>query len=475
MSTFLDTVRSTVRRHQMLSHGDTVVVAVSGGADSMALLHALIELRAEFSLSLHVAHFDHRLRPDSDIDAAFVQNAAAALLALPLTLGMGDVRGRAAAERRSMEDAARAARYEFFAEVCAAVGAAALATAHTRDDQIETVLMRVLDRAPWETLAGIPPIRPLMLNPRAAVKVIRPLIDISRHEVTAFLGERHLQWRDDPTNEDLSIRRNWIRHAVIPPLAAVVPSVRDILVEVGATIREIDAVLTAAAGRIFERTRRSDGHSVSVPLAVVAPAPRAVQRRILREAVGAVAGTDAGISRVVEDEALTLLVRRRPGEVRAGSWVIRRSYDALSVGPAPLPPPDEIYELRVPGEVVARGFGVRVSAEYVDDAAANAAGPAETVMDADVTGSLLRVRPVRPGDRIRPLGMRGEKKVQDLFVDGKVPRWERSRIPVIVDEQDRVLWVVGQRVSEDARVTTETKRAVRLRVVPVGPTGPRLR
>jgi tRNA(Ile)-lysidine synthase len=470
----LDKVRETITKYRMFTPGDTVVVAVSGGPDSMALLHGLVDLRTEFSLTIHVAHFDHHLRPDSGDDAAFVQ-AAAASLELPVTLGMGDVRTLAASQRRSMEDAARQARYAFFAQVAAATGAAALATAHTRDDQIETVLMRVLDRAPWESLAGIPPVRWLTLNPSGAsgsamgrVKVVRPLLDLSRSEVLTFLHAGKVDWRDDPTNLDQTIRRNWIRHAVIPALAPAVPSLAGILEETGQAIREVDSVLAAAARHLFDRSHRREGAAVSIPLATIGALPRPVQRRMMREALAAVAGTDAGIPRVVEDEVLALLTRRRPGEVGTGTWVFRRSYDAFVIGPAPPPPPDEVYELPVPGEVNAGGFGVRVLAEYVDITDEPPAGPREAVMDAEATGPVLRIRSVRPGDRIRPLGMGGKKKVQDLLVDGKVPRWERARIPLIVDAEGRVLWVVGQRVSEDARVTAATKRAVRLRVLPVG-------
>jgi tRNA(Ile)-lysidine synthase len=473
MSSFLDTARSTIARHRMFNPGDAVVVAVSGGADSMALLHALVALREELRLTIHVAHLNHRLRPDSADDSAFVETAAQSLH-LPVTLATADVRTLAAEQRRSIEDAARQARYGFLAQVAGDTGAGIVATAHTRSDQVETVLMRLLDAAPWESLAGIPPVRPLALNPSEAsgsglgtVSVVRPLLEVTRQDVLSFLAAHGVVWRDDPTNRDLAIRRNWVRHAVIPALEESIPSLRAILVRVSDAVRGAEGVLAASAGHVFEGAHERVGGGLRVPLRVIGALPGPVQRRLLRQALIAVAGTDGRVSRVVEDEAVELLSRPRPGQVRAGAWVIRRSYEALEVAPAPAPDPEQEYELTIPGDVAAVDFGVRVRADIIDPADGTIQTPGEAILDADATGSLLRIRSWRPGDRIRPLGMKGKRKVQDLLVDQKVPRWERGRIPLIVDAHGRILWVVGQRISEEARITERTKRAVRLRVLPL--------
>jgi tRNA(Ile)-lysidine synthase len=461
MTTFLDTVRSTIARHHMFNPGDSVVVAVSGGADSMALLHALVALREELGLTLHVAHLNHRLRPDSADDSAFVGTAAQSLH-LPVTLATADVRTLAAEQRRSIEDAARQARYGFLAQVAENTGAGIVAIAHTWSDQVETVLMRLLDAAPWESLAGIPPVRPLGRG-----TVVRPLVDVARQDVLSFLAAHGVAWRDDPTNRDLAIRRNWVRHAVIPALEESLPSLSAILVRVSYAVRSAEGVLAASAGHIFEGAHEHAGGGLRIPLRVIGVLPGPMQRRLLRQALIAAAGTDGRVSRVVEDEALALLSRRRLGQIGAGPWVIRRSYEAMEIAPAPAPDPEQEYELTIPGDIAAADFGVRVRADIVDPADGEIHPPGEALLDADAAGPVLRIRSWRPGDRIRPLGMKGKRKVQDLLVDQKVPRWERGRIPLIVDARGRILWVVGWRISEEARITERTKRAVRLRVLPL--------
>ncbi|HEU4797815.1 MAG TPA: tRNA lysidine(34) synthetase TilS, partial [bacterium] len=194
MTVLLDQVLATIRGHHMLERGEGVVVAVSGGADSMALLHLLDALREDWELTLHAAHLNHGLRPDAEEDAEFVR-AAARRLAIPVTIEAADVRAIAAREKRSIEDAGRRARYEFLGQVARDAGARRIATAHTRDDQVETVLMRVAGGGAWEMLAGIPPVRRL-----DGAEVVRPLREGSRQDILRYLAARDVVWREDPTN-----------------------------------------------------------------------------------------------------------------------------------------------------------------------------------------------------------------------------------------------------------------------------------
>ncbi len=425
----------------------------------MALLHALVALRAELEVSLHVAHLDHRLRPDSGEDRVFVRKAAGSL-SLPIHDDAADVRALAAAEKRSIEDAARRARYRFFAKVAADAGAAAVATAHSRSDQVETVLMRTMDGAPWELLAGIPPVRPL-----GAVRVVRPLIDVWRREILDYLNGEKIPWREDPTNLDPATPRNWVRQVCLPALARQAPALPEILEKLGETVAEAVAVLRAMAEHLSATHRALAGRAVELPLRMMLDRPPALQRQILRRMLAEAAGTTVVLPRVVEDEALGLVLRRQHGEVHAGSWVIRTAYDTLIVAPAePSPPPAEEYALPVPGQVAATVFGIAVSAEIITREEVGPAAPGEVYLDADEAGPVLTVRGRRAGDRFRPLGMKGNKKVQDLLVDQKVPRWARGRIPIVVDTRGRIVWVVGQRVAEDVRVREATTRILLLRV-----------
>lgn len=444
--------------------GERVVVGVSGGADSVALLRTLCDLRSELNLTLHVAHLDHGLRPGSAEDAAFVLQMAAGLQ-VPTTVESVDVASLARAQKTSVEDAGRRARYAFFERVAVAVGAGAVATGHTRDDQVETVAMRLLRPAPWEGLAGIPPARPL-----GGIRVIRPLLEVTRAEIVDFLASANVEWRDDPTNRDVRIDRNWVRLELLPALEASHPHGRQLLWNLGETARAADQLLAAHAEQASARISRRAGSGIRFALDAFRGHPPDLQRRMLRWAVREVAGTSGTLPAVVEKQGARLAAGGRAGdEVDLGLCVLRCGYEMLEVVPPQPAPPTIEYRLAVPGEVVAEAFGMVISAELLDGGWGGqiSVRPDDVVLDAAAAGSELRIRSWRRGDRFTPLGLRGKKKVHDLFVDEKVPRWERGRIPLLTDAQGRILWVVGRRIADAGRVTDATRRVVRLRARPL--------
>ena len=458
----LDRTIRTIEQHRMVSPGETVVLAVSGGADSMALLRLFAGLREPWRLRLHVAHLDHRLRPDSQEDAAFV-SAQAQTLAISVTVEAADVCGLAAREKRSIEEAGRAARYAFFARVAGAIGAQRVATAHTRDDQVETVLMALLHRGPWEMLAGIPPARPL-----GGATVVRPLRAASRQEIVRFLRDAGAAWREDPTNRDLRLLRNRIRADVLPDLCRIWPEAPALLWELGEAAREADAaVARLAASRYGHLTRRED-HTVHVARETFRSLPATLRRRLLAAAVAEVTGTVQPTPRVVLGQALRAAEAGRVGgEMAVGDAVVRVGYGTIEVAPAAAAAASGSYDLPVPGEVRAAGFGLTVTAELSGREAMEAPpGQDGAVFDADCVQAPLLIRSWRPGDRFAPSGLGGKKKVQDFFVDAKIPRWQRGRVALVVDAGDRILWVVGHRRAETCRVTERTNRVVRIRARP---------
>lgn len=460
MRELFEGTRKTIERYGLLSGGETVVVGVSGGADSIALLHILAALVPALRLRLHVAHLHHGLRPEADEDARFVVQAARAVGA-PCTVERVDVAALARAQKRSVEDAGRAARYALFTRTARAVGAERIAVGHTRDDQIETVLMRLLQGAPWELLAGMPPRRG---EPPAVI--IRPLLETPREMLRVFLRTRGLSWREDPTNRDLSIPRNHLRWRVLPALVAERAQWPDVLWRTGETARLCDQVLDRLSGRLYGHLRRAGEGGVVFALDALRALPPAVCGRLLRRAAAEAVGTSRPLPRVLEDRMLRAVSAGRAGaEVAGGGVALRMGYGVVEVGPARPAAVPEAYRLDVPGEVLAASFGIVFSAALeppgppVDD-------PAEAVLDAACVEPPLVVRAWRPGDVFRPLGMPGKKKVQDFFVDARVPRWRRAWTPLVVDRRGEVVWIVGQRIAEPCRVRPETRQVLHLRARP---------
>ncbi len=458
----LEMVRATIARFQLVSRGDTVLVAVSGGADSVALLHLLEELRAELGIRLHVAHLNHGLRPDAGEDAAFVQELAASLR-LPATVESTDVRSLAGAQKRSLEDAGRVARYAFFARVAARIGARRVATAHTRDDQTETVTMRLVQGAPWDALAGIPPVRPL-----GPATVVRPMLELSRADIVTYLRARGIRWREDPTNRDRRMLRNWVRLDLLPTFDRYHPETRTVLWQLGEVMRAGEQWLSSIAHEAFGQMIRRQRNGNVLSLGPFRRVPLAVQQRLIRQAVQEVTGTNDALPRVLEMKAACLGGSGRPGvQMELGGCVVRCGYNEIEIFPRPPAFPQVQYHLPVPGTVAAEAFGMVIAAEVLDRQQAPATTVTrsdETYLDATVVGTELEVRSWRHGDWFVPLGLRGKKKLQDFFVDEKIPRWERARTPLLVDAQDRILWVIGRRIAEAARVTETTTQVVRIRV-----------
>ncbi len=462
---FLDRIRETIRRHGMLIGGDTVVVAVSGGPDSTALVHGMAALAREMRWCLHVAHLDHGLRQDAAADARFVA-AMSQALGLEHHEGTADPRSLAEREGLSLEDAARRLRYEFLTRIAKDVGATAIATGHTLDDQAETVLIRLLRGSGLDGLTGIPPVRH-----SDAIRVTRPLLEVTRAEALAYLKEIGAGWREDSTNRNPEILRNRIRLVLLPALEGYNPDVRRALARVAGLLRDEAQVLRSLAAPRIAEALSGDSASVRVARTPFARLPAALQRRALREAVQRVRGNLRGV-RFVHIEGARRLVLA--GEV--GAWLplpggvrvtcVSEGAEVAVRGPARVP---GTYRLPVPGDVVALDFGVHVSADTITGDRLRAEvtrdeTPRNTVMvDADVIGGELVVRGPKPGDRFAPSGMGGRTKLlADYLRDERVPRHRRALTPILTTGNDVIVWVVGMRASDVGRITPATKRAVRV-------------
>jgi tRNA(Ile)-lysidine synthase len=482
--TLPERVLRTVRKHGLLRDGDRVVVALSGGPDSVALVHLLRELEPTGLLTLAgVAHFNHRLRgADADADQAFCVSMARDL-GLPIEVGSGDVRTLAREQRRSIEDAARQARYAFLHAAAARLHASAVAVGHSLDDQAETFLLRLMRGAGARGLAGI--------YPRAGT-VVRPLIEIRREELRAYLTARGLPFCQDATNSDLGIARNRVRHELIPYLATTFsPGVVEVLAREAVLARQDEEFLEAKAIELA-RSIVLAGSLPFVPGTAGSAAELRIDRtgllslapalasRVVRLALGAVApGKFIGFDQV--ERFLEFARDARPGAALSlPGQQARRDPAGIVLAAASGRPEAERSSnsfrvpLSIPGEVTLPGPGWIISAAEPGPGASppRQASKLDVSVQAAQVRMPLAVRSRQPGDRFRPAGLGGRgKKVQDLFVDRKVPRDQRDSVPIVVDGNDRIVWIVGEPVAEDFRVTEPSRGVIFLKARRLGGLG----
>lgn len=433
----------------MLEPEDRVLTAVSGGPDSVALLHILIGLRYD----VVVAHLDHMTRDgESARDAAFVE-ALATELGVPFVREQRAVEAEADASPESFEQAARTARYTFFAKAAADSRCTAIATGHTADDVAETVLWRMLRGTSVDGIAGIPPVRSM-----GASRIVRPLIDCTRGAVERFLDDRAIAYRHDPSNVDRRFLRNRIRHDLLPLLEREYnPKVRNALVRLATITRDDSTALRELLHKVLDGCTDDEGiHRESF-----AAESEALQRRVL-QLVAQRYGVDLTFERTESARRFVLEGRTGAHLEWGGATLIntrtttrfQHEYPVEAGGTMP-----------VPGETVA--FGRRFLAHALDKRPgtnwAEYCSPSRQVFDADILGDAIRIRARQPGDRFTPIGMTGTRKLQDYFVDTGTPQDERDRVP-IVEAGGRIAWVVGGAVDAAFAVGNATRRVMELNV-----------
>jgi len=479
MLSLAERVDRSILRYSLLPPGARVVVALSGGADSTALACLLVELAARHGfVVVAAAHFNHGLRPAAEEDEAFCRRLAARH-GLGWIRGAQDVRSFAAREGASLEDAGRRLRYAFLRRAALEHRASHVAVGHTRDDQAETVLLRMVRGAGPRGLGGMLPSRPLGENgnPRRrcaeepSLWLVRPLLEVGHEELVAWLAERGQVFREDESNRDLRFVRNRVRHELIPFLRArVSASIMDVLARNAEIAASDAAFMDELAGQAYASIVVDEGDDrVELDRMSLAAQPAAIRGRVVLMALrNILAGRFVGRDQV--DRVVALADGRLNGPLALPGGVASGSGGRVVVERAPRPAPVNFSPapLSIPGE--ARVAGSVVSSFLRPwDGTADAASLRETraveaVVDASRV-SRLTVRTRRAGDWLRPLGMAGRtKKLQDFFVDRKVPRDARDRVPLVVDEHDRIVWVGGHGIDDEFRVREGTHDVVILRM-----------
>ena len=471
MSSLAQVVLQSIERDALIPPGARVVVACSGGGDSVALSALVCELVPDAGWTVAgVLHVNHCLRgPASDEDERFCRDLARDL-GLPITVERVDVAARARAVRTSIEAAGHRVRYELFERIVREGAADLVATAHTRDDQAETVLLRLIRGAGPGGLSGI--------RPRIGA-VVRPLLDIRRDELREYLRRRGLSYREDPTNRDERILRNRVRHRLLPFLAEhFSPAITDALARNAEIARDdadwLDEVANAAAEKIVQSTEGC----FDIVVERLAAQPPAVARRVARQVLERAGERRVGFDHV---ERLRRLARADGTAAAAADFPgSRAERHGATLRLAPRrgrPVPAALaerfeYSLAVPGEVEIVEAGLCITAKCRGRAGQLAVHVDTVDLPAERITSPLTVRSWRPGDVFRPLGLGGRrKKLQDFFVDRKVPRGRRGTVPLVVDDRLGILWVAGHAVAEGARMIDSDEGVVTLKIVKTGGLG----
>jgi len=473
----LDRIKNTIDKKRLIRRGDKVLVCVSGGADSMALLRVLLELQRHYGVKLVVAHLDHMIRGRSSAaDANFVKKCAARL-GLPFIYEKSDVRKTARGSKASLEEAARETRYDFYARAAERAGANKIATGHTADDQAETVLMRLVRGAGSVGLSGIPYSR----RTRRGVVIIRPLLDVGRKDIERYLKACRVSWRTDATNLKTAYLRNKIRHILIPLIEKKFnPRIKENLNSIAENLRDESDYLDAAAARLYRRLVVMKKGRAEIGIRRLLRLHPAMRRLLVRRVIHSIKGN---LKRITYRHWLEIEgafcgggkgTVNLPGGIKA-----RRTGGVLSFipeeGGRKRSRLTKAVKLRVPGNVAVPELGLKLTSEIVRSAprfryhardGGRRRGGSVEYIDGDKIGGALKIRTRRDGDRMRPLGMRSYKKLHDIFVDEKVPRELRDRVPVVTSGRD-IVWLVKTKLAEDFKVRKETKKIVRLAAIPV--------
>jgi tRNA(Ile)-lysidine synthase len=473
----LNQVRKTIDTYSMLMRGDHLVVAVSGGPDSVALLHILALLANEFQLRLTTVHLNHALREaEADGEEAFVRCLSAGM-GIACVCKKVDIRALQRRSRRSLEEIGREERYRFLRETAEQCGAVKIAVGHQRDDQAETVLLHLLRGSGMEGLRGILPVRD--------GRIIRPLLEVGRAEILEFLRSEGISYRSDSSNESVLFLRNRIRNELIPELAfRYNPQLIKGLCRMAGIIRREDDYLRDVVRQIFGRWGIVPGfNDVTFPLTDFRALHEAIQGRIIKCLLEGAAPSRNGIG-FRHIEAVLVLARRTDGRRVSLDLPFRicveRDRDVLRIrktgeqrvekrGPEKITTFRFEYKVDIPATIHLSEIDKTVRLEWVEKPKLLEMKdrPGTAFMDYECMILPLILRNMRPGDRVEPLGTGGTKKLKEYFIDRKIAASRRSEIPLLVDAGS-IVWIAGERISERVRVTERTRRVLKAEIVVSG-------
>ena len=465
-------ILQTIKKFDMLSFNDRVLIGVSGGPDSVTLLNVLLSFKKKYNLSFFIAHLDHMLRgEESDKDVNFVKNLAQEL-GLYCEVKSCNLKKIAQKEHLTLEEAAREYRYKFYLETAKKIKANKIALGHNADDQAETILMRFLRGSGLEGLMGIPPVRD---------KIIRPLIECSREEIEEYCQEHKIGYRIDSSNKEVIYFRNKIRLELLPLLSKDYnKNIKDITLRLRNIVSEVSAYLDQETEFFFKKVaKRENLEKVIIDLKKFTSLHPALKRRIIRKSIKVVKGDLYSISFKHNSEILKLTEYQLgekeiylPDDIRVNKiynkiiiYKKRISKNQIEEIPATWE-----YNILIPGKTEIKSLNIEVEIKILDSADIKPSlylkrkKSKREFIDYNKVKLPFKLRNRRSGDKFCPLKMKGFKKVKDFFIDNKIPKSHRDLIPLLVDGEDKIIWIVGMRLDNRVKVDSNTKKVLSVKI-----------
>jgi len=473
-------VRKTIQEHSMLSDGDHVLIGLSGGPDSVCLAVILDKLREDFNLSLSAVYVDHSLRPDEVEKELKFCEGLCKKLRIHFHVRKIEVNMHAGGNHINLQEAARELRHAVFEEVSRTINACRIALGHNADDQAETVLMRLFRGSGRKGLTGIPPVRNIEVRVKGSesrinknMLIIRPLIDIERSEIEKFLSinarliplDSQLPYMVDTSNLREDYFRNWIRLSLMDKIRGKNPAlVRDIC-RTARILRDEEAYLELIVTKTLMRliSRKSES-SIELFLSPLEKIEIPILRRVLRRAIDATSGL-RGITFEHIEDIINLLKKGRAGDSIDLPKDVRvvREYSILKIT-SDKPPVLSEYDMQPPCEITLKEASLILKASFEEKGGDPGDGRSSVLLDSGLIKFPLMVRARAAGDFFYPVGFGKKKKLQDFFVDEKIPREERDRTPILISGND-IIWIAGYRADERFRVTEKTEHILRIEII----------
>ena len=462
----LDQVKRTIDSYHLLEKGERLIVGVSGGMDSMVLLHVLNAYRQKLDLFLIVAHVNHGLRPDESAREAELVQKESERLGLPFEYGQFDAKEFQKAAGLSLQDAGRRIRFHFFNNLLSKYHAQKIALGHNADDQVETVLLRLMRGAGLKGLKGMLPIRD--------GRVIRPMLEVWRREIESFATGNSIPFLLDSSNLKKSYLRNRLRLALIPLIEREYQSnFKAVVMRTSTILREENDFLERGGEDAYHEIVREEKDTLSFRFSEYDFLHKAIQRRVLQKILDKISGGEmieegvgwggSVIYRKLQQPSPSFLM-----ELPHGIFIEKR-YDRVSLGKGRVKavPPFEV-ELISPGCTLIKEIGREVVIEETNSRDIRFESLNETrnvaFLDYQCLQFPLRLRNFRPGDRFQPMGVKGVQKLKKFFIDHKIPRFERPKIPLLISGE-MIAWIVGYRINERVKVTEKTEKVLRIELI----------